>query len=794
MLSAKNWIGGAGNWSVAANWDPSGVPTDTDDVTIFNGDVTIDIDAFAQSIIFEGNSLTIDGVTLTIDNSAGHGLVCNGGDFLNDGGEIYISNTSMTGILNKGTGSFQNDGSIYIEGITGSYAGIENRADFYNTLEIDIDNVANGSGIYNYIGTQVFKNDGGDIYIASNDNVGGHGIDNRAEFINSGGIISLGSGATISLNSIYNEGDAVKFSNENSSSLNVLYCGTNYAGIDNRSTFSNTGDSEIIFGLDIYRGIDNNNGTFNNTSGTIQNQDAFSESLILNQNGGTFNNSDYIVFSGNTLADKPGIENRATFVNSGIMEIEGVSGQGILNYDASSSFTNTNTGQILMAQNNSIQAIALENNGTFSNLNSLVIGGGGSPIDSQGIYQSSTGSFTNNGGEIFIEETAQQAIYNNGGTFENTNNGKISVGINNPCEDKGIENSGVFNNMATAEIEIDIVSSEAIYTSGGTFSNYGNYIHRFNSYWAIRGVSGSAFINKSTGNIFSGGEIEGDYFTNEGALNPGNSPGRLKINNNFYSNAGSILNIELGGTNPESQYDQIEFYNLSSDDISNTDLVVTYINGFEAGEANCFDIIIGDGYSGTFNSITRPTPPIGFVWVDYYSATKYTMCLEAALPLETIDFTANIEKGSVLLSILLQSIPWTKNIVIQRSTNNMTWKTINTIETPTNNQDPILIYDNSPFQGINYYRLKLENLDGEIEYSYTIQIFVAKSTILYPNPAHDMIKINTSENNDKIILYNTKGEELLLRKISKNTFDVSILDKGIYFYIDGNTVKKIIIN
>ena len=83
-LTPKSWNGGAsGDWGVAANWEPAGVPTADDAVTIGSGVVT------ASNLTVSVGSLTMgSGATLTVyaeavDNSqdltafAGDGAVVN---------------------------------------------------------------------------------------------------------------------------------------------------------------------------------------------------------------------------------------------------------------------------------------------------------------------------------------------------------------------------------------------------------------------------------------------------------------------------------------------------------------------------------------------------------------------------------------------------------------------------------------------------------------------------------------------------------------------------------------------
>ncbi len=79
-----SWIGGSGNWSVATNWSPNGVPTATDNVEIAatgTYTVTLDVDTTINDLTIGGTSgiqtLSLSSRTLTINgtgtiNDSGH--------------------------------------------------------------------------------------------------------------------------------------------------------------------------------------------------------------------------------------------------------------------------------------------------------------------------------------------------------------------------------------------------------------------------------------------------------------------------------------------------------------------------------------------------------------------------------------------------------------------------------------------------------------------------------------------------------------------------------------------------
>lgn len=76
MGDVKTFVPGSGNWHVAGNWSPSGVPTEADRVIIPEGKIcSIADDAEADTIVVEVEAQLIiqGGQTLTLDNDDPHG-------------------------------------------------------------------------------------------------------------------------------------------------------------------------------------------------------------------------------------------------------------------------------------------------------------------------------------------------------------------------------------------------------------------------------------------------------------------------------------------------------------------------------------------------------------------------------------------------------------------------------------------------------------------------------------------------------------------------------------------------
>lgn len=113
------WDGGAGslNWSDPDNWDPDGLPTASDEVTIGNsGNVVIQ-----NGESFDIKSLTLSGSTLTINN----------------GGQLAIS-VGGTYAFTLDNGTFNNNGSLSISNCSNGIRlmGTTSSLDNYSTISI----------------------------------------------------------------------------------------------------------------------------------------------------------------------------------------------------------------------------------------------------------------------------------------------------------------------------------------------------------------------------------------------------------------------------------------------------------------------------------------------------------------------------------------------------------------------------------------------------------------------------------------------------------------------------------
>ncbi len=88
-----------------------------------------------------------------------------------------------------------------------------------------------------------------------------------------------------------------------------------------------------------------------------------------------------------------------------------------------------------------------------------------------------------------------------------------------------------------------------------------------------------------------------------------------------------------------------------------------------------------------------------------------------------------------------------------------------------------------PTSGTHYYRLKIEDITGEVSFSNIAAVHIQDEAIqLVPNPVSDVLSIKNADHVYEIELINQLGQrQLNWTQINNNSIDVTNLLKGIYF-------------
>jgi hypothetical protein len=161
-----------------------------------------------------------------------------------------------------------------------------------------------------------------------------------------------------------------------------------------------------------------------------------------------------------------------------------------------------------------------------------------------------------------------------------------------------------------------------------------------------------------------------------------------------------------------------------------------------------------------------------------------------ALPVTLVNFVAE-KRGKV------SQLSWstsreinTSRFVIERSVDGSRYSEIGTVGASGNtsaNRDYVY-NDLTPQRGFNYYRLRIENIDGSFNYSpvRVLGFDTKEEFVIFPNPAKGVITISLGEpvSNVRINITDSKGQVVqrgVIRQSTSLLLNVSNLPAGTYY-------------
>ena len=127
-----------------------------------------------------------------------------------------------------------------------------------------------------------------------------------------------------------------------------------------------------------------------------------------------------------------------------------------------------------------------------------------------------------------------------------------------------------------------------------------------------------------------------------------------------------------------------------------------------------------------------------------------------ALPVELVDFKGSLSYNKISLNWETTTEVNNSGFDIQKSSNTYDWETIEFVKGQGNSllSNSYQSYDISPRNGINYYRLKQIDFDGQFTYSNILAVEYEEANpklAVYPNPSRGNLNIEIS---------NTEGQDV----------------------------------
>ena len=167
-------------------------------------------------------------------------------------------------------------------------------------------------------------------------------------------------------------------------------------------------------------------------------------------------------------------------------------------------------------------------------------------------------------------------------------------------------------------------------------------------------------------------------------------------------------------------------------------------------------------------------------------SVQFAVYKEAVFPITLSSFNGKNNGETNILHWVTVSEKNVEYFAIERSLNGQTnWQVLEKI-TGQGNSSEARSYeatDKTPLP-LSYYRLRIEDKNGEVNYSNIVSIEnqkIKKSILIFPNPSNGMFNFQgTKLDNQKVILWNILGQKWE-SKIQNNHLDLTDRPKGIYF-------------
>jgi Secretion system C-terminal sorting domain len=132
---------------------------------------------------------------------------------------------------------------------------------------------------------------------------------------------------------------------------------------------------------------------------------------------------------------------------------------------------------------------------------------------------------------------------------------------------------------------------------------------------------------------------------------------------------------------------------------------------------------------------------------------------------------------------------------VEKSNDGISWKSIATVKPYDSTAIPFTYtaFDMFPLKGSNFYRVRLNDLDGSMTFTAikNVRVTAFCNATIYPNPASGLVNIllgQLSGTDWHISIINNTGQLMTMKNFSKNTTTASL---SVNNYPAGNYILKI---
>jgi hypothetical protein len=168
------------------------------------------------------------------------------------------------------------------------------------------------------------------------------------------------------------------------------------------------------------------------------------------------------------------------------------------------------------------------------------------------------------------------------------------------------------------------------------------------------------------------------------------------------------------------------------------------------------------------------------------------------LPSKLLSFNAHLINHSVLLNWQLDHPELVKNFIVEKKTETTGWTSLATI-TAGDNSLNYSFADHAPYNGNNFYRLRVIEKTNSTFYSETRKIWAGSynyNFMIYPNPATDKLIVSVKDVTGLLLkIMDISGKIILQQKILNYTTEITLswLSPGTYLVQYNGLARKLVI-
>lgn len=185
--------------------------------------------------------------------------------------------------------------------------------------------------------------------------------------------------------------------------------------------------------------------------------------------------------------------------------------------------------------------------------------------------------------------------------------------------------------------------------------------------------------------------------------------------------------------------------------------------------------------------------------VAFAAYNNKTFTFASVLPVKLVSFTGREVNGKAQLNWQTETETKSSHFLVEKSTDNQQFVVVDSVRAAGNSSQTKNYSATDRLQaGVTYYRLRMVDQDGRIEYSNVIRIQY-KSQLMtvsaYPNPATDKIIVTYPASGKTLQVFNTAGivqqQIALNQNSSQSTIDLARFTKGVYYLVWQGETEKI---